>query len=604
MNVSPMLMTLTHSLPTTSDWLYEPKYDGFRCLVTWSKDNVLLQSRRGKDLSASFPEIVDWLKRHPPKHSVVLDTELVCLSSELHSRFSKVQKRSRLKKQATIEYYAEQFPCQLMVFDLLLSDRTKLTELPLSERKKKLADFFQHIHLYSHTSSPLQLINVYQEIDPLLKELYFQQGEGIVAKRKSSLWQPDVRTKQWLKWKLKRPSKVLLRDYDHTNGYFTGYVYKENELIEVVSVSHGFSTEQRTALIDLFKKNGKKKTNDHWQLPASICAEVASIGFHDGKLREPEFSHFLLETHPDMCTLNKLRSDLSFPSDYVDITHPDKPILPLINKADYLYYLQTITPHLLPFLQDRLLTVIRYPHGNQGERFYQKNKPEYAPSYVQSTFFEGTHYILCNEMQSLLWLGNQLALEFHVPFQKHSHTGPSEIVIDLDPPSASDFQAAVQAAKLAKAALDYFQLTSFVKTSGGKGLQLYIPLPPNRFSYKQTRVFTLFLCRFLTEQYPDSFTLERLKKNRKGKLYLDYLQHDKGKTIIAPYSVRGETGYVATPLEWAELTEELAPSQFTISSVLERLEKQKDPFRDYDMARVKQPFSESLKAIQKQTLIE
>lgn len=174
---------------------------------------------------------------------------------------------------------------------------------------------------------------------------------------------------------------------------------------------------------------------------------------------------------------------------------------------------------------------------------------------------------------------NQLALEFHIPFQTHHSPYPTEIVFDLDPPSVQEFSLAVSGALDLKNIIDYFQLQSFVKTSGGKGLQLYIPLPANTFTYEEIRIFTEFVCRFLCEQKPNLYTIERLKKNRHEKLYLDYVQHAEGKTIIAPYSTRGnEMGLVATPLLWEEVNENLTPTLFTIPFVMERMKKWAIPF--------------------------
>ncbi|HEX5563921.1 MAG TPA: non-homologous end-joining DNA ligase, partial [Sporosarcina sp.] len=268
----------------------------------------------------------------------------------------------------------------------------------------------------------------------------------------------------------------------------------------------------------------------------------------------------------------------------VEITHPDKPVWPELGlqKDDFLLYLQTAAPHLLPFLKDRLLTVIRFPHGMLGEGFYQKNVPDYVPDFVQTKVDEDIEYIVCNDLETLLWLGNQLALEMHIPFQTINTKNPTEIVFDLDPPSVNDFSLAVEAAVRMKVIFDQFSLPSYIKTSGGKGLQLYIPLEVDAFTYDDTRVFMKFVCNFLIEQEPQLFTTERLKKNRGNKLYLDYVQHHEGKTIVAPYSTRGnEKGLVATPLRWEEVNGSLRPDAFTIPAVVERLRKEGNPFRDF-----------------------
>ena len=247
-----------------------------------------------------------------------------------------------------------------------------------------------------------------------------------------------------------------------------------------------------------------------------------------------------------------------------------------------MYYLQQVSSYILPFLRERLLTVIRFPDGVAGESFYQKNWPDNTPDFIVTKQVEDVRYVVCNNVESLLWLGNQLALEFHIPFQTIRTEKPTEIVFDLDPPSVEEFSLAIEAAQRMKAIFDQFELTSFVKTSGGKGLQIYIPLPMDTYSYEDTRVFTKFVCDFLCEQEPQWFTTERLKKNRDFKLYLDYVQHHEGKTIVAPYSTRGnEYGLVATPLYWEEVVATLNPRFFTIPTVIDRLKQKGNPFRDF-----------------------
>lgn len=147
------------------------------------------------------------------------------------------------------------------------------------------------------------------------------------------------------------------------------------------------------------------------------------------------------------------------------------------------------------------------------ENLLSKNCPEYAPDFVGTHEEEGINYIVCNELKTLLWLGNQLAFEFHIPFQTISSKGPSEIVFDLDPPSKDAFPLAIKAANLIKEVLDHLELISFIKTSGNKGLQVYIPLPDNRYSYDDTRLFTSFVADYLVSKDPDSFTTERMKKS-------------------------------------------------------------------------------------------
>ncbi|WP_347550807.1 non-homologous end-joining DNA ligase [Pseudalkalibacillus hwajinpoensis] len=281
----------------------------------------------------------------------------------------------------------------------------------------------------------------------------------------------------------------------------------------------------------------------------------------------------------------------------VSISNPDKYLWPGITKADYLHYLATISPLMLPFLQKKPLTVIRFPDGVDGEAFYQRNCPDYAPEYIDTVYMDDNNHIICSDLPSLLWLGNQAAIEFHIPFSPYDSHMPFEIVFDLDPPSQDEFYLAANAAKQIKLVLDRLQLTGFLKLSGNKGLQIHIPLPIDTFTYEDTKQFTAFIANYLVETDPQSFTTERLKKNRHGRLYIDYVQHAAGKTIIAPYSARGnQDGLVAAPIEWDELTEELLPKTFTMKEVIKRTSC---PFRHLEDARQKQPFQPILEWLSK-----
>src|SRR5690606_4288508 len=157
-----------------------------------------------------------------------------------------------------------------------------------------------------------------------------------------------------------------------------------------------------------------------------------------------------------------------------------------------------------------------------------------APDYIHSFIQENSAMIICNDLKTLIWLGNQLAIEFHVPFQTIKSNYVSEIVFDLDPPSRKEFSLAIQAAFLLKQVFDTLNLTTLIKSSRNKGRQIYVPLPDEQFTWKETRLFTEFIANFLITTEPHAFTTERLKKNRQGKLYVDFIQHAEGKTIITP----------------------------------------------------------------------
>lgn len=608
--VKPMLLTDVPDIPLGDDWLYEAKYDGYRCILVWDKGKNIpeLKSRNGNVLNEKFPEIIRFCKsiytEIEPYLPLIFDGEIVYLINHFQSKFSFVQKRGKMTNQKNIESNAKTFPCHYIVFDLLKLKGKDKGNSRLTTRKQLLSDLFERLNLLDtvqyNDPKRLQAIDVFEDPHLLWQKVTSHNGEGIIAKKRSSKWLENTRTKSWQKIKNWKHVNVILTKFDQLNGFFNGAIYQEDMLMEVVSFKHGLSEEESKTLIAFFKSKGTVKENSIFEIPPSICVTVACIDFDGSKLREPRFHSFQHHLDVTECNWQQMQRQLNPIPESVIVTHPDKPVFPAshITKDDYLYYLQTVAPMMMPFLQDRLLTVIRYPHGVPGESFYQKNYLENLPEFITTQLVDDTHFILCNNLESLLWLGNQLALEFHIPFQPVTSEQPTEIVFDLDPPSVHEFGLAVDAAVKFKTIMDYFKLTSFIKTSGGKGMQIYIPLPLHTFSYEDTGVFTEFICRFLVQQFPDSFTIERMKKNRGKRLYLDYVQHREGKTIVAPYSPRGNNkGLIATPLLWEEVNEGLTPDLFTIPNIIKRLERMGDPFKNFREVGERQSFRAALDQI-------
>ncbi|QCR33936.1 DNA ligase D [Lysinibacillus sp. SGAir0095] len=599
--MKPMLLTSAETAPTGDDWIYEVKYDGFRCILKWDSDGITLISRNDKELTDYFPEIIHYCEnivdRISPHFPLILDGEIVYLQNDYKSDFSTVQSRGRMRTKKTIVESSEKYPCNFIAFDLLQINGEDITQAALEKRKQKLLTLFKNVQLplspFYKNRGNLQLVAVFHDSNRLWDKIKEWNGEGLIAKKSSSLWESGKRSSLWLKVKNWRIVTIILTVFDQTNGYFNGAVFSGEELVEITTFRHGLTDEEMQTLAKFFQTNGTKTSPTTWTLPPSICVDVACIDFDGKKLREPRFEAFRFDVPSSSATWKRMLRGLTPIPEKVEITHPDKPVWPAVGleKDDYIYYLQEVAPFFLSFLKNRLLTSIRFPHGVPGESFYQKNAPDYTPSFINTSMEEDIEYIVCNDMRTLLWLGNQLVIEFHIPFKTIDTTCPTEIVFDLDPPSVDEFSLAIEAALYMKAIFDKFNLQSFIKTSGGKGLQIYIPLPRDRFTFDETRIFTEFVCRFLVEQNPKWFTIERMKKNRGNRLYLDYIQHAEGKTIVSPYSPRGnETGLIATPLEWHEVTSTLTPKKFTIPAVLDRIKKKGDLFNDFYKVGENQPF--------------
>ncbi|MBT2704974.1 DNA ligase D [Bacillus sp. ISL-35] len=607
--LKPMLPTLAFEAPRGDGWRYEVKYDGFRAQLTWDHE-IEMTSRNGKPLLPLFPEIADFLLAYKEKFAPYLpltfDAELVYLENPFKANFGAIQIRGRMRSQDRIRTESARNPCRLMIFDLLKIKGKSLAGESYQDRREQLSTLFTELELPQSPSPQhpdlLQLVGSETNLDSLWEKVVIYDGEGIIAKQATSKWEEGKRTETWIKTKNWKYVSCFVTAYEKSNGYFYISVYQGKELHQIGLVVFGFKPEEKNALHQIIKQNKSGEDHQYIYVEPAICLEVKYLEVYDGQLREPHFHQFRFDLTPAACTYDKfVLQQKNLPPD-IEITHPDKPLWedPPIQKIDYIHYLREISPYMLPFLKDRHLTVIRFPHGMFGEAFYQKNVPDYAPEFVQTSKWEGIEYIVCNNMKTLLWLGNQIAVEFHIPFETINSTGPEEIVFDLDPPSREYFHLAIKAAIYIKEVLDELKLISFIKTSGNKGLQIYVPLPSNKYSYDDTRLFTAFIANYLVSKDPDSFTIERLKKNRGNRLYVDYIQHAEGKTIVSPYSARGKAhAGVATPLFWEEVTEDLKIEDFRLGTIIDRVKRLGCPFRTYFAAKAEQDFEPVLNILKK-----
>jgi len=265
----------------------------------------------------------------------------------------------------------------------------------------------------------------------------------------------------------------------------------------------------------------------------------------------------------------------------VNITHPEKLLWPAlgIRKIDYIKILLDLAPYLLPHTANRLLTTIRYPDGISGKSFFQKNIPDHSPDWLPTRQWHENNYILLAEKAVLVWLGNQAALEFHVPFNTYDREQyPTNLVFDLDPSAGQSFADAVEVALLVHQELVSLDIKSYVKISGASGLQIYIPVG-GRYAYEEARKINEFFAAYFSQKYPEKITIERTVEKRGKKLYFDYLQMWQGKTIISPYSPRAtEYASVAAPVEWNELAQGLKPQDITLLNIKQRLGDKRDLF--------------------------
>jgi bifunctional non-homologous end joining protein LigD len=258
----------------------------------------------------------------------------------------------------------------------------------------------------------------------------------------------------------------------------------------------------------------------------------------------------------------------------VPVTRPDKPLWPGlgITKQVFVDYLDAVADRMLPWLRDRPLTLIRAPDGVEGQRYFQKDTPSYAPSWIRTVTIPAPSakrdvaYTVCNDAATLAWLGNQAALEFHpAPVRRDRLERPDLLVVDIDPPDRA-FDAAVEVAFLVLEVLDDLGLDPLVKTTGGKGLHIVVPIV-RHVAPEQLRHGAARLTAIVADRRPDLVTTEFRKAGRKGRVMLDPSRNGTGATIVAPYSPRARPeGTVSFPVLPDELRS-ITPGDFTLATV-------------------------------------
>jgi len=272
-----------------------------------------------------------------------------------------------------------------------------------------------------------------------------------------------------------------------------------------------------------------------------------------------------------------IKGTIRIEGEEVSITNPDKLLWPEagITKLQYLQRLAELSPYLLRYCHNRFLTTIRYPGGIHNKFFYQKNAPEPLPDFVRTARHEDINYIVLDNLPTLLWLGNLAAIEFHPSLHYVGDSLPCEWMIDLDP-SQDDEPRIMEAAAYVGDILTSLGISSVPKTSGATGIQIIVPVEYG-VTFDQLRTIGQFVARYATEKYPSLFTIERLKKDREGKIYFDYLQHYSGKTLAAPYTPRArKAASVSTPLTWEEVRRNPHPSEFNLLNIGKRLRQRGD----------------------------
>lgn len=271
----------------------------------------------------------------------------------------------------------------------------------------------------------------------------------------------------------------------------------------------------------------------------------------------------------------------------VKLTNLDKLLWPEgLTKAHLVRYYWEIAPYLLPHIYNRPLVLKRYPHGVGGGQFYQKECPDYAPAWLKRYPIEHTekvvNYVVCNDVQTLVWLANQGCIEMHSWLARIENVEcPDLAVMDLDPAEGVSFVDVLKIALLVKEALAQFNLKSFPKTSGATGLHIFVPIKPE-YTWSRVAKAMQYIADLIVQINPARATVERKVIKREGRVYLDYLQNGRGKTMAFQYSLRPLPGApVSTPLTWGEIESlKIHPGAYSIHNIFSRLKEIGDIYSD------------------------
>ena len=597
--IKPMLATAHKKIFNKPGWIYELKWDGYRMIANINEGKASIHSRNGINYNTKFPELVDDLEQI--EHDVILDGEVVVLNDQGIPMFQELQNYSSSTK-ASLRFY---------VFDMLFLNGHSMLNLPLIERKSLIPEVLEETNF-----------SVYCDHVESMGTAFYEKAveagmEGVIAKKADSTYTPGYRSENWLKIKAQQSQETLICGYTSSEGSVFGSlilgVYEDGELIYVGNCGTGFSNEEQVSLLDKMKalktstnpflqKINLKGRKPEWIKPQLICEVVFSEWTKNGRMRHPVYKGLREDKVPQEIGIEQstqgnsaggerkksTSNSLEIGGRRVNITNLDKIYWPDSGfmKYDLIDYYLQVSDYILPYLKDRPQNLHRHPNGIKKKGFYQKDNEGLLENWIDTVriYSESSNkeieYMLCQEEATLLYMANMGCIEINPWNSRIQHLDkPDYTVIDIDPSEKNSFDEVIEVAQVAKEILDEAGIEAYCKTTGSSGIHVYLPLNAN-YTYEEARDFTKLLCYFIKERLPKLTSMERAVKNRKGKIYLDYLQNRRGQTLAAPYCVRPKEGApVSAPIEWKELKKGLKITDFNIKNMPDRLEEKGDIFK-------------------------
>ncbi|MFZ0039798.1 MAG: DNA ligase D [Solirubrobacteraceae bacterium] len=620
-------------LPRDEDkWSFEVKWDGVRAIAYLKPGRLRLESRNLNEITDAYPEVRGILLQTGMREAV-LDGEIVAFDDSGRPSFERLQRRMHVTSSSAVKRLSRSTPVVYAIFDLLFLDGHSLMGLPYAQRRERLEEL-------GLGGAAWRVPAVHPGVGKALLEATKAQGlEGVVAKRLDSRYEPGRRTGAWIK------VKNTLRQELVIGGWLPGEGRRTNRIGALLMgrwedadggralryagrVGTGFTErtlEHLGALLEPLRA-GTAPFDPKPKLPRNAVfvepSLVAEIEFREwtgeGVMRAPSYKglrddkpadQVVAESAPEIVVGESASASptrarapeelfeaverrpdgalaVSVDGRALKITNWEKVLFPGagFTKGDLISYYTRVGPAVLPHLRDRPLTLKRYPNGVDAPYFYEKQSPSHRPEWVQTARINGVDYTLCQDLPTLVWLANLADVELHTSLSLAAHPErPTMLVFDLDPGAPAGVVECSEVALVLRGLFSQLGLESVVKSSGSKGMQMYVPLN-GPTTYSETKPFARQIAELLEQRLPELVVSRMTKSLRAGKVLVDWSQNDDHKTTVNVYSVRArERPTVSAPVTWEEVRrcrDSRDPDllSFETDEVLERVSADGDPF--------------------------
>jgi bifunctional non-homologous end joining protein LigD len=592
------MMARTATLPRDDEhWAFEVKWDGVRAICHSEPGRMRLHSRNLLDITPRYPE-VGRLNRALSHHRAVLDGEVVALDADGKPSFGALQRRMHVSGEAAVRRLAKETPVTYVIFDLLWLDGHSLMELPYTERRARLAEL--ELGDGGRWRVPDYVVGHGEQLLAATE----QQGlEGVIAKRLDSPYEPGRRTPCWLKIKNVERQEVVVGGWvpgdgkrrDRIGALLVGVRDDDGALRHVGRVGTGFTEAELDRLAEKlrpleredspFAPGGPKIPRGAVFADPELVAEVEFREWTDGgQLRAPSYKGLRDDKPAELVVREEANAVVAeVDGRQVKLSNLDKVLYPEagFKKRDVIDYYARIAPVLLPHLEGRALTLKRYPNGVDAQFFYEKNAPSHRPEWVTTARVGSIDYVVVDHEATLVWLANLADLELHTSLAlADDPERPTLVAFDLDPGPPATVVECCRVAELLRGMFEGLGLECFAKTSGSKGMQVYLPVN-SEATFAQTKAFSKAVAELLAREEPGLVVARQTKSARTGKVLVDWGQNDVNKTTINVYSLRAMARpTVSTAVTWDEVRAAKAPEDLTFEAadVLRRVDEHGDLF--------------------------